>query len=176
VLESLGMGFLPVPQLDPRAPSTSFKIRGRELRIDFLTPALGRRTSTPVHIPRLHLAATPLEMLGYLIEHPARTVAINSTAVLVNVPDPARFALHKLVIAERRPVGAQPKAAKDREQALALLGVLEEQRPRDVTAALHAARKRHGPFFTRLQRAVQALPDSPQTSALKRRLRQRRSR
>lgn len=174
-LEALAMGFLPVPQFDPRAPSTSFKVRGRELRVDFLTPAAGRRRTAPVSIPRLHLAATPLEMLDYLIEGAVRTVAINSGAVAVNVPDPARLALHKLVIADRRPLTAQPKAVKDREQALALLGVLEEQRPRDLTTAIRAARARYSAFHVRLQRAVQALPDSPAAAALKRRLRPRRA-
>ena len=37
-LESLQMGFLPVPQLDPRHATTSFKVRGQQLRVDLLTP------------------------------------------------------------------------------------------------------------------------------------------
>jgi len=38
-LESLNMGFLPVPPLDPRNPSTSFKVRDNPLRVDIVTPA-----------------------------------------------------------------------------------------------------------------------------------------
>jgi hypothetical protein len=30
--------FVAVPELDPRNPSTSFKVRGRGLRLDLLTP------------------------------------------------------------------------------------------------------------------------------------------
>jgi hypothetical protein len=40
--------FLPLPELDPRNPSTSFKVRGRQLRVDFLTPASGPRSSRKV--------------------------------------------------------------------------------------------------------------------------------
>lgn len=37
-LESLQMGFVTVPAFDPRHPSTSFKVRGKVLRVDLLTP------------------------------------------------------------------------------------------------------------------------------------------
>lgn len=37
-LESLAMGFLPVPALHPKHPSTSFKVRGQSLRVDLLCP------------------------------------------------------------------------------------------------------------------------------------------
>ena len=30
------MGFLPVPGLDPKSPTTSFKVRGQSLRVDLL--------------------------------------------------------------------------------------------------------------------------------------------
>ena len=42
ILEGLEMGFLPVPHLDPRKPSTSYKVRGKGLRVDLLTPLRGR--------------------------------------------------------------------------------------------------------------------------------------
>jgi hypothetical protein len=40
-LESLRMGFVPVPQLDVRQPSTSFRVRGKPLRVDLITPGRG---------------------------------------------------------------------------------------------------------------------------------------
>jgi hypothetical protein len=40
--------FLAVPPLDPRQPSSSFKVRGRDLRVDFQTPSgRGRRGPCP---------------------------------------------------------------------------------------------------------------------------------
>ena len=58
-LESLNMGFLPVPGLDPKRPQTSFKVRGHSLRVDLLTPATGSRNGKPVYISRLKAAAQP---------------------------------------------------------------------------------------------------------------------
>lgn len=72
LLEGLQMGFLPVPQLDPRKPSTSFKVRGKGLRLDLLTPLRGRRHQRPVIIPRLNAAAQPLPFLDFLITGPVR--------------------------------------------------------------------------------------------------------
>lgn len=137
-LKASGLGFFPVPALDHRLPSTSFKIRGRELRVDFLTPLFGPESSRPVYLPALGVSAHPLRFLDYLIENPAHGVVVGGSGILVNVPDPARFALHKLWISGRRTVSEQAKAAKDRRQAGDVLEVLLEDRLLDVTAAWEA--------------------------------------
>jgi hypothetical protein len=137
-LTDSGLGFFPIPGFEPKHPSTSFKIRGRELRIDFLTPLVGRDSERPVFLPALGISAHPLRFLDYLIESPAQAVVIGGAGILVNVPDPARFALHKLWISERRPVSEQTKAVKDRRQAGDLLEVLLEDRPADLERAWEA--------------------------------------
>ena len=138
MLTGSGLGFFRVPSLDPRQPSTSFKIRGREMRVDFLTPLFGRESSDPVFLPSLGVSAHPLRFLDYLIEQPAQAVLVAGSGILVNVPDPARFALHKLWISQRRPVSEQTKAAKDLRQAGDLLEVLLEDRPGDLLVAWDA--------------------------------------
>ena len=50
--------------------------------------------------------------------------------VLVNVPDPTRYAWHKLIVAERRTM--LEKVPKDLVQAETLFDVLVEDRPDDV--------------------------------------------
>jgi hypothetical protein len=130
-----GLGFFPIPAIDPRQPSTSFKIRGRDLRVDFLTPLLGRESEQPVFLPALGISAHPLRFLDYLIENPVQSVILGGSGTLVNVPDPARFAFHKLWISNRRPVTEQTKATKDRRQAGDLLEVLIEDRPGDLPTA-----------------------------------------
>jgi hypothetical protein len=137
-LTGSGLGFFPVPALDARQPSTSYKIRGRELRVDFLTPLTGPELSKPIFLPSLGVSAHPLRFLDYLIEGPAQAVVIAGSGILVNVPDPARFALHKLWISGRRPVSEQTKAVKDLRQAGDLLDVLLEDRPGDVLTAWDA--------------------------------------
>jgi len=137
-LAQSGLGFSPVPALDPRLPSTSFKIRGRELRVDFLTPLIGPESAKPVVLPALGVAAHPLRFLDYLIENPAQAAIVGGSGLLVNVPDPARFAFHKLWISGRRPVSEQTKAAKDLRQAGAVLEVLLADRPADLPPAWEA--------------------------------------
>ncbi|HEX4498798.1 MAG TPA: GSU2403 family nucleotidyltransferase fold protein [Thermoanaerobaculia bacterium] len=128
-------------ETDSKQPSTSFKVRGRDLRVDFLTPLLGRDSEAPVFLPALGVAAHPLRFLDYLIENPAQAVVVSGSGVLVNVPDPGRFAFHKLWISERRPVSEQTKATKDRRQAGALLEVLLRDRPGDVLLAWDALQR-----------------------------------
>lgn len=90
-----------VPALEPWPTSTSFKIRGREVRVNFGAP----RTE-----------------LADLIENPVPAVVVGGSGVLVNVPDPARFALY----------------SDQRKQAADILEILLEDRPQDVTAAWEA--------------------------------------
>jgi hypothetical protein len=160
VLEGLKLGFLPVPGLDSRDASTSYKVRGKELRVDFLTPARGRARNKPVSIPRLGLSAKPLELLDYLMSGSISTVAVDGGATVVNVPDAARLALHKLAVADRRPLSEQPKAAKDRAQAMALLEQLHADRPGDIPRALAVAREDFPSTFRSIQKSAKRLPDS----------------
>jgi hypothetical protein len=156
-LTGSGLGFFPVPALDPRLPSTSFKIRGREMRVDFLTPLVGPESSTPVFLPSLGVSAHPLRFLDYLIERPAQAVLVTGAGILVNVPDPARFAFHKLWISQRRPVSEQTKAAKDLRQAGDLLDVLLEDRPGDVLLAWEELSRHASPAQT-VRAAIRKLP------------------
>lgn len=133
------LGFLGVPGLDPREPSTSFKVRGRELRVDFLTPQRSRRASErPVALPSLGVSAQPLPLLDYLIASPIPALVLATSPVLVRVPRPGRFALHKLWVAAKRPISEQTKARKDRSQALALVEVLEADRTDELDEARRA--------------------------------------
>ena len=158
VLESLNMGFLPVPGLDPREPETSFKVRGQTLRVDLLTPARGRRDGKPVVIPRFKTAAHPIEFLDYLLEGPVPAPVVNGGATLVNLPDPARFALHKLVVADDRPVSTQAKAVKDRQQAAELIEVLYADRRGDLRIAVDSLNRRPRTWRVRARRALAKLP------------------
>lgn len=138
LISASGLDLHPVPPLDPRRPSTSFKVRGRELRIDFLTPMIGRESHDPVYLPAFGLSAQPLRHLGYLLEQPAQAVAVGVEPVLVNVPDPGRFAVHKLWTSTRRSPAFQAKSLKDIAQAEQLIDVLLDDRPDDLRQAVHA--------------------------------------
>ena len=135
VLERAHMGFIPIPTFDPRHPTTSFKVAGQEIKIDLLAPLIGPPTSTPIPLPALKSYAQPLRFLDYLIEESVQTVLLGKDGILVNVPLPARFAWHKLIIANHRPVTEHGKREKDLMQARQLLDILVSERPGDIILA-----------------------------------------
>jgi hypothetical protein len=134
VIDSLKMGFFPVPRLSHKEPSTSYAIRGKTLRIDILTPGKNA-DSGPVFIRRFNAAAQPLKYLDYLIENPLTAVMVHGNPCLVKVPQPARFALHKLIVSQERGPASADKKRKDIAQACALLALLKEDRPGDIETA-----------------------------------------
>jgi hypothetical protein len=156
VIESLEMGFLPVPALDPKRPATSFKVRSQALRVDLLCPKRGD-SDAPVFIPRWNAAAHPLEFLDYLLEVPEKGVLLAGDGTLVNVPSPARFALHKLVVSQRRPAAFAAKARKDVTQAIEVLEVLLADRPGDLPTAFQAFETRGARHKKALSQAIAAL-------------------
>jgi hypothetical protein len=134
VIDSLKMGFFPVPSLNHRHPSTTFAIRNKRLRLDIITPKT-TASDAPVFIPRFNCAATPLPYLSYVIEAPMQALIIDAEPVLVNVPQPARYAFHKLVVSQVRDIAKDEKAAKDLLQAHELLSAVKELRPADIKPA-----------------------------------------
>jgi hypothetical protein len=130
-------GFFAVPALDRTKPSTSFKVRGRDVRVDLLTPARGGSTE-PVILRYLKAAAQPLPFLGYLLEGYLPAVIPTAYGLLVNVAEPARYAWHKLWTAAQRPSTEHVKSLKDIRQANQLFEVLEQDRPGDLEKAWKA--------------------------------------
>ena len=127
-----------MPELDPRDPSTSLKARGSDLRVDFLTTTRRGTRTRPVPLPHLKIAAEPLEGLDYLIEKTTKEAVVGGGGILVNVPLPARYALHKLWVARNHPVSDQTKARKDIAQAQQVIEVVLADRPDDIEAAVTA--------------------------------------
>lgn len=127
-------GFFAVPALHRRRPSTSFRVRGRDVRVDLLTPARGEATK-PILLPHLKAAAQPLPFLDYLLEGYQPAVIPTAYGLLVNVPDPARFAWHKLWTAAQRPPAEHVRSLKDIHQVEQLIEVLGQDRPGDLEQA-----------------------------------------
>lgn len=150
ILLDSGMGFLEVPALNRKSPSTKFKIRGQELSVELLTPMRGRDTAKPVEIPGLAAFAEPIRFLDYLLEDIQPAVLLYKHGLLINVPAPARFAFHKLVVSQRRRSSEVEKISRDLSQAEQLLEVLVEGRPGDLILAHEAAEKMGGKFVEQL--------------------------
>lgn len=156
VLAGLEMGFLPVPGLDPASPTTSFMVRGQGLRVDLLAPAK-REGGSPVAVPRLGAAAQPLKFLDYVMTSPVTGAIVDGGGISVNVPDPARFAFHKLIVAAERPVAFATKREKDLLQAGQILEVLIEDRPGDIELAWAELNGRGSGWTRRVRQSLAAL-------------------
>ncbi len=153
-IETLEMGFLPVPAFSPKDASTSFKVRGRGLRVDLVTPGDGARAERPVHIGRFNAAAAPVRYLELVLDDTQPAAIVNGGGVLVTVPHPARFAVLKLLVAQDRPSAFQAKSDKDVAQAVQLMEALEQLRPGDLRTAWRAAARRGKRWSTALGRGV----------------------
>jgi hypothetical protein len=75
-----------------------------------------------------------LHFLDFLIRDPEPAVLLHATGILVTVPAPHRFALHKLIVARRRHDDSR-KRDKNIFEAQALLNVLVDRRPDDLREA-----------------------------------------
>lgn len=129
--------FVPVPGVDPRQ-TWRWAQGGSGQLVEFLTPAFGEETIRD--LPALGVSAQALNYLNFLIAEPIHAAAIYRSGILVQVPRPERFAIHKLIIADRRRDGAGSlKSAKDREQAAFLVEVMAEDRPDDLAQAYATA-------------------------------------
>lgn len=155
-LKSLEMGFLPALGGSRGFASQYVSEREPDLRIDFLT--VPRRKRDDVHAPDLGVALVPLKFLDYLLEQPGQALLLDAAdACLVNLPDPARYGLHKLLVAAER--GARhPKYHKDIGQALALIDWHLERAP---TLLLDAWRDLTGRGAGWTKRARQSLAAAP---------------
>ncbi len=151
------MGFLPIPGFDPKHPSTSFKVRGKALRVDLLTSVTRRSVTGPVYLPRLRTAALPLKYIDYLIEEPIRAGIVNGGGILVQVPLPARFGLHKLIVSRERGATSHAKVEKDLLQAAQILSVVAEERAGDLGLAWDALQDRGRSWVRQARKGLSAL-------------------
>jgi hypothetical protein len=79
--------------------------------------------------------------------------------VLVQIPRPERFAIHKLIVADRRRDGPNSlKAVKDRAQAEFLIEALAEDRPDDLAEAYGDAAARGPRWSQRLAATLARMP------------------
>lgn len=154
VLEHLGMGFIPVPTLNPRSPSTSFRVRGQDLRVDLLAPLIGQPRDY-IFVPSLNAPTQPLRFLDYLITDPVPQIVLGkSVSILCNVPRPERFALHKLLVSESRDSSFSHKAEKDRHQAMQMLRILCEDSPDAVGEAYQDLQLRGNGWIDRVNKGL----------------------
>jgi hypothetical protein len=126
--------FAPTPSLE-RDRVWRWKQTSSELLVEFLTPSFDEpETLRPLAALGVH--AQSLHYLNYLLAEPIAAAVPYRSGVLVQIPRPERFAIHKLIVADRRAHGPDGlKSVKDRRQAAFLINVLADDRPDDLREA-----------------------------------------
>ena len=156
-IDSLAMGFLPITPLAGKSGATFLNPKEPEFRLDFLTTR-HRGGEEPFFHPQLNVALQPLPFMEFSLEQVEQAVVFSrEKAVLVNVPDPARFALHKLIVYGERTGSYRAKARKDLSQAAGLLTYLWDHQRRTVTTALDDLHSRGKGWTSRFTVGAHAL-------------------
>jgi hypothetical protein len=118
VLKIAGPTIRSLPSLSGDLGTARFSADGG-IHVEFVTPnrSSGDHVGRPAKMPSLGgAAAEPLRFLDFLIRNPVRTVVSANGGIPVKVPDAARYAVHKLIVAARHLRGTA-KDLKDLAQA-----------------------------------------------------------
>ena len=137
----------------------SYKLRGDdEFQIDFLT-SLTREGDKPVSIANLNISLQPLRFMEFSLENVEQAVLFdrNGTSVIVNIPAPARYAVHKLLIVGERSLRMRVKVNKDVQQSACLIAWLLDHRASDLKQSWQSVLSRGPGWRSRLQEGHTAL-------------------
>jgi hypothetical protein len=129
-LTTMEEGFLPLVQFRGGA-GASYKHRNEpEFQIDFLTPRTAD-SEEPIQIDNLDVALQPLRFMEFSLEDVQQTTLFDPTGrcVVVNLPAPQRYAVHKLLIIGERTGAFKAKIGKDLAQATALISYFAANDP-----------------------------------------------
>jgi hypothetical protein len=159
MLRATGIKFFEVPSLNRRSPGRSFAERGgANLKVDLLVPSTDDDYPT-IPVPELKAHAKGLPHLAYLLGA-SQEVPVLSThgSVMVRVPVPERYALHKLIVSQLRSKTSS-KPEKDLRQAATLIDTLAERFPGAIEDASDVLPKSALRYVSRaLEALTQHLP------------------
>lgn len=151
-IESLEQGFV------PNLSQTSYrKADEPDFDLDFLTTR-GRAGDAPVFVERLNLSMQPLRFMELSLEDPMRATLLSRNGpIVVNMPRPERYALHKLLVYGERAQAQRTKANKDLLQATALVDYLLEHDEAALAQMWLDVRSRGPGWLRRLDQGYKAM-------------------
>lgn len=127
--------------------------------VEFLTPSF-RQEEDIRDLPALGVAAQSLHFLNFLIAQPIKAAALYRSGVLVQIPRPEAYAIHKLIVANRRTGPDKIKSRKDMAQAALLIEALAEDRPDELREAYADAMERGPQWRAHLGATLKRMPDT----------------
>lgn len=157
-LTTMEEGFLPLVQYRGQAGASYRKKDEPEFQIDFLTPKTGRGDD-PIHIEHLDVALQPLRFMEFSLEGIEQATLFDPTGrcVVVSLPAPARYAVHKLLVVGERSGAFRAKIAKDVAQAASLIEYFANADPDPLHVAWQDARARGPGWRKRADEGLKAL-------------------
>ena len=140
-IESLQMGFVPV-----NSGTRYVKPDEPDFDLDWLTSRT-RTGDEPVDCRALNVTLQPLRFMELALEAPVPAALIGSTsAIVVNLPAPATYAVGKLLVAAERTGDSRSKTKKDIAQAAALIDYFVQRDP-DTIVEMVAKTRARGPAW-----------------------------
>ena len=156
-ISSLEMGFLPSSKLDGMQGGSYVIPNQPDFRLDFIT-TVGRKNADLIHFPNLNVAMVPLKFIEYSLQDIRQCALLSEEgAILINLPSPARYALHKLIVAGERSGSFRTKSNKDLLQSVALIQYFAEHQLEDLTDAWADLNARGKGWQTRFNKGLSML-------------------
>jgi hypothetical protein len=154
ILRETGIEFFEASSLKRRGHPTSYvESGGSRLKVGLLVPSSDDSYPT-IPVPELSAHAQGLPYLKYLLANSQEAPILSPHGVvMVRVPVPERYAIHKLIVSQLRGT-ASSKTAKDLQQAAILIAAVVDRFPGAIEEALLSVPKSAG---RHVRRALTAL-------------------
>jgi hypothetical protein len=149
----------PAPTTDPKGRTGRWRRKGGGVALELLAPSFSEEEGI-VRLEVMGVWAQSLHFLNYLIADPIPAVALYRAGVLVRIPRPERYAIHKLIVAQRRQAGNLAKRRKDLAQAAALIEALAEDRRSELRQAFDAAMEAGPEWRAAIEASLSVAPAS----------------
>jgi hypothetical protein len=135
-LVTMNEGFLPLIQYRGAAGASYRHPKEPEFQIDFLTTRVADNDD-PIEVENLDVALQPLRFMEFSLENIQQATLFDPTGrcVVVSLPEPARYAVHKLLIIGERAGRFKAKVSKDLAQAASLLAYFRMADPEALRVA-----------------------------------------
>lgn len=156
-IDSLEMGFLPIHSFNGSSGASYLNPDEPELKIDFLTP-LTRAGAKPFDFKELNIALQPLKFMEFSLEETTQgAIFSREGALLVNLPSPIRYGLHKLIVYGEREGAYRTKSLKDIMQSNAILSYYARHMPEALSRNLDDLLSRGPGWRKRAEHGIKAV-------------------
>lgn len=162
ILQRADASFKPLNQLRKASLPKRFRASNGFV-VEILTPVRSRNDEDPIPLPNIAASATPLHYLEFLIKDATPAVALYGSGVRVKIPQPERYAVHKLIIAAQ-PERDRAKRRKDLVQAKELIEALANDNSEALGVVMNEAAERGPKWKAAMAASLVILDEQHKTS------------